>query len=323
MNKLWQPSAPIENLRLRADTLNQVRQFFYDRHILEVETPILGRGGSTDPYLDSMMTVCSGGGMSEVVTLYLQTSPEFHMKRLLAAGSGPIWQLSRSFRNGEASKRHNPEFSMLEWYRPEFNLQQLMAEVQVLLETILGEKTVEFSRYRDLFRTHLAADPFNSSLDELRRHAANHSGIDASELDRESCCDLLMSHIIEPELGKDGFTFVYEYPAAQAALARLKTDKEGDRVAARFECYHQGLELANGYHELCDPGEQKERFLQDNQLRRQLGKNSVQEDTFLLEALYSGLPDCSGVALGFDRLLMLRAGIKDIRQVISFDINRA
>ncbi|MBB1488403.1 EF-P lysine aminoacylase EpmA [Oceanospirillum sediminis] len=323
MNKLWQPSAPIENLRLRAETLNQVRQFFYDRHILEVETPILGRGGSTDPYLDSMITVCSGGGMSESVTLYLQTSPEFHMKRLLAAGSGPIWQLSRSFRNGEASKRHNPEFSMLEWYRPDFNLQRLMAEVQELLEVVLGEKAVGFSRYRDLFRTHLAIDPFDTSLDELRCHATDYAGINASDLDRESCCDLLMSHVIEPELGQEGFTFVYEYPAAQAALARLKSDQEGDLVADRFECYYQGLELANGYHELCDPREQKERFSQDNKIRRQLGKSTVQEDILLLEALHSGLPDCSGVALGFDRLLMLRAGITDISEILSFDMNRA
>lgn len=323
MNALWQPSASIQQLRHRAKVLNQVRSFFYERDVLEVETPVLARGGSTDPYLDSMMTYCEGGGVAECIPLYLQTSPEFHMKRLLAAGSGAIWQMARSFRNGEASQRHNPEFSMLEWYRPGFELQDLMDEVQALLEAILGVHSVECCSYRSLFHRYLGADPFRSDLESLGLLAEEASGIPADSMDRETCCDVLMSHVIEPELGRDKFTFVYQYPAAQAALAKVSRDSEGELVAERFECYFQGIELANGYHELTDAAEQNRRFEADNRQRVSIGKPVVQQDTFLIEALASGLPECSGVALGFDRLVMLASGVNSITDVISFDISRA
>lgn len=322
---LWQPSASIENLQLRAKVLNQVRHFFAEREVLEVDTPVLARGGSTDPYLDSMQSRCDGGGVSEVLDLYLQTSPEFHMKRLLAAGSGPIWQLARSFRNGEYSERHNPEFAMLEWYRPGFDLPMLMEEVRQLLTEVLGDLSCEQVRYRELFQRYLQLDPFSSSLEALQLSAQQKTGIDAvaSRMDRDTCCDLLLSHEIESHLGKEGLTFVFDYPASQAALAKVHLDEQGDKVASRFECYHQGIELANGYHELTDADEQDKRFKQDNVMRQALGKPEVTVDTHLVAALAAGMPECAGVALGFDRMLMLRAGAGKLADVISFAINRA
>ena len=319
----WQPSASIENLRLRAEVLNQIRYFFTERQVLEVDTPILGRGGSTDPYLDSMQSQCQGGGLIEPLSLYLQTSPEFHMKRLLAAGSGAIWQLARSFRNGEFSERHNPEFAMLEWYRPGFDLEDLMLEVQALLVMVIGDLPFEKISYRELFQCHLNLDPFQTNLLMLQEKAERETGIDGKELDRDTCCDLLLSHCIEPHLGEDRFTFVFDYPASQAALAKVHQDEFGERVAARFECYHQGIELANGYHELTDGEEQARRFTQDNQSRADLGKDEVTPDHHLVAALKSGMPECAGVALGFDRMLMLKAKAKRLSDVISFAIDRA
>ncbi|MAC46125.1 MAG: elongation factor P lysine(34) lysyltransferase [Oceanospirillum sp.] len=320
---LWQPSASIENLQLRAQVLSQVRNFFTEREVLEVDTPVLARGGSTDPYLDSMQSRCDGGGVAEAVDLYLQTSPEFHMKRLLAAGSGPIWQLARSFRNGEYSERHNPEFAMLEWYRPGFDLPMLMEEVRQLLTDVLGDLACEQVRYRELFQRYLQLDPFSSNLEELQLSAQQKTAIDARELDRDACCDLLLYHEIEPHLGKESLTFVFDYPASQAALAKVHLDEQGDQVASRFECYYQGIELANGYHELTDADEQNKRFQQDNVMRQALGKPEVTVDASLVAALAAGMPECAGVALGFDRMLMLRAGAEKLAEVISFAIDRA
>lgn len=320
---LWQPSASIENLRLRANLLKQVRDFFDECGVLEVQTPVLGRAGSTDVYLNSMQSHCSGGGVSEPLNLYLQTSPEFHMKRLLAAGSGAIWQLATSFRNGEYSVRHNPEFAMLEWYQPGYDLNDLMAEVQALLQEVLGVDRFSCQSYRSLFREHLTLDPFSSDLPELQARCHKTTGITADDLDRDACCDLLMSACIEPLLGQDEITFVTDYPASQAALAKVKQDDEGDPVAARFECYYQGIELANGYHELTDAEEQAKRFAADNEQRGELGLPEVTADQHLVEALASGIPECAGVALGFDRLLMLKAGADRLSDVISFSIDRA
>ncbi|OOV86386.1 elongation factor P--(R)-beta-lysine ligase [Oceanospirillum linum] len=320
---LWQPSAKIRNLRLRAEVLKQVRDFFAECNVLEVQTPVLGRAGSTDAYLSSMQSRCSGGGLSEPLDLYLQTSPEFHMKRLLAAGSGAIWQLATSFRNGEVSERHNPEFAMLEWYQPGYDLNDLMAEVQALISEVLEVDRFSCQSYRSLFRQHLEVDPFTSELSQLQRLSHDKTGITAEELDRDACCDLLMSSCIEPLLGRDEITFVIDYPASQAALAKVKTDDEGDQVAARFECYYRGIELANGYHELTDAAEQAQRFAEDNRQRKVLGLPEVTVDQYLVAALDSGIPECAGVALGFDRLLMLKAGADRLSDVISFSIDRA
>lgn len=319
----WHPSASIENLRLRAEMLKQIRNFFDECDVLEVQTPVLGKAGSTDVYLNSMQSHCAGGGVNEPLDLYLQTSPEFHMKRLLAAGSGPIWQLATSFRNGEYSERHNPEFAMLEWYQPGYDLNDLMAEVQALISEVLEVDSFSCQSYRSLFRENLAVDPFSSELSHLRELAHDKTGITADALDRDGCCDLLMSTCIEPLLGIDEITFVTDYPASQAALAKVKNDDEGDLVAARFECYYQGIELANGYHELTDAQEQAKRFAQDNEQRQRLGLAQVAVDQNLLNALAAGMPECAGVALGFDRLLMLKAGAERLSQVVSFSIDRA
>lgn len=320
---LWQPSTSIENLRLRAELLKQVRNFFDECGVLEVQTPVLGRAGSTDAYLSSMQSHCSGGGLSDPLELYLQTSPEFHMKRLLAAGSGAIWQLAISFRNGEYSERHNPEFAMLEWYQPGYDLNDLMAEVQSLISEVLEVDSFSCQSYRSLFREHLDVDPFTSELSELQALSHTKTGIAADDLDRDGCCDLLMSCCIEPLLGRDEITFVTDYPASQAALAKVRQDDDGDLVAARFECYYQGIELANGYHELTDAEEQAKRFAADNEQRRKLGLPQVTVDQHLIEALAAGIPECAGVALGFDRLLMLKAGADRLSDVISFSIDRA
>lgn len=322
-DSLWQPSASIENLRLRADTLKQIRDFFSECGVLEVQTPVLGRAGSTDVYLSSMQSYCSGGGISQPLDLYLQTSPEFHMKRLLAAGSGAIWQLAISFRNGEYSERHNPEFAMLEWYQPGYDLNDLMAEVQALIEEVLGVGRYSCVSYRALFNQHLKVDPFNTPLVALQALAADKTGIKGDGLDRDGCCDLLMSACIEPLLGQDEITFVTDYPATQAALAKIRQDDAGDLVAARFECYYRGIELANGYHELTDAAEQGKRFAEDNAQRKAQGLPEVAVDQHLLDALTAGMPECAGVALGFDRLLMLKADAAKLSDVISFAIDRA
>lgn len=322
-SSLWQPSASLDNLRLRAETLKQIRDFFDECGVLEVQTPVLGQAGSTDVGLNSMQSCCSGGGVCEPLDLYLQTSPEFHMKRLLAAGSGPIWQLAVSFRNGEYSARHNPEFAMLEWYQPGYDLNDLMAEVQALIEEVLGVSACSSRSYRSLFREYLALDPFRCELIDLQRLCHENTGIDADALDRDGCCDLLMSACIEPQLGQDEITFVIDYPASQAALAKVRTDADGDAVAARFECYYRGIELANGYHELTDAEEQARRFAEDNRQRREQGLPEVTADQHLVSALQTGMPECAGVALGFDRLLMLKAGAERLSDVISFSIDRA
>ncbi|WP_148254568.1 EF-P lysine aminoacylase EpmA [Aidingimonas lacisalsi] len=315
----WQPTASIETLRERARLLAHTRAFFAERGVLEVETPVLGHGGSTDVHLQSLS--CEAMTDAGQERLWLQTSPEFHMKRLLAAGSGPIFQLSRSFRDGEVGRRHNLEFTMLEWYRPGLDLEGMIAEVESLIRHVLpfDPGPCRHYRYRDLFRDRLGIDPLTRSLTELRDCASRHGGLDMSQEGRDDCLDLLMSLIIEPDLGQQCVAVVTDYPASQAALARHHRDAEdGSLVAARFEVYLAGLELANGYDELTDPQEQAARFADDNARRRQLGKREVAPDQRLLAALEAGLPIGSGVALGLDRLLQLALGKACVREVMAF-----
>lgn len=314
----WQPSASIETLRQRARLLAKVRRFFAERDVLEVETPVLGHAGSTDVHLDSLsLTATTSAGRER---LWLQTSPEFHMKRLLAAGSGPIFQLARSFRDGEVGRRHNLEFTLLEWYRPGFSLTELIDETEALIRTLLPDAGPRrLRRYRELFRERLAIDPFTASLDTLRSLAGERGGLDMRDSDRDGCLDLLMSLAIEPTLGRSGIDVVVDYPASQAALARRKRDPEdGADIAARFEVYVQGLELANGYDELTDATEQAARFVDDNRQRERLAKAPVDMDTRLVAALESGIPAGSGVALGFDRLAQLALGKRSVAEVIAF-----
>ncbi|WP_043448283.1 EF-P lysine aminoacylase EpmA [Halotalea alkalilenta] len=324
----WTPSASLEALRFRADRLREIRRFFDERQVLEVETPVLGHGGSVDPLLDSLSLEARGPKGLE--RLWLATSPEFHMKRLLAAGSGPIYQLARAFRDGERGRRHNLEFTLLEWYRPGYGLELLREECVELIERVI-ERPVQLRvhRYRQLFRDALDIDPFDVGGDELARLAAEFAAVDCAGWERDDCLDLLFSHAIEPALGADPggpvalLDAVVDYPASQAALARKRFDPEdGAELAARFELYWQGVELANGYHELLDAGEQATRFLADNAARRLRGKPEVDIDRALLAALDHGLPACSGVALGVDRLLMLAAGEARIDAVIAFPFER-
>jgi lysyl-tRNA synthetase class 2 len=307
----WQPSAPLDNLRRRAQIVSQIRAYFAAQAVLEVETPQLCPATVTDPHLASIGVAGYG---------YLQTSPEYAMKRLLAAGSDAIYQIARVFRADELGRRHSPEFTLLEWYRPGFCADQLIAEVAAIAGLALGEQTCVRHRYRDLFRTHLALDPLTCSSDALRAAAGRHLDLAFDDADRDTWLELLMSQIIEPQLGVDEFTFVIDYPPSQAALARLRVDDEGQTVAARFELYYRGVELANGYHELLDADEQEARFATDLRERERLSLPAIPVDTRFLAALRHGLPDCSGVALGLDRLVMLAVGAASLQEVVAFPV---
>lgn len=313
----WRPAADMECLRARAALLARVRAFFAARDVLEVETPVLGRFGVSEPHLVSLQA--SDG---QALDGFLQTSPEYHMKRLLAAGSGPIFQIARVFRGDEQGRRHNPEFSLLEWYRPGFGLEALMTEVAELVMEVLGCDRPRVRDCRGLYRELAGVDPWVDEVSRLREVAGEASGLDPQTLSRGDALDLLMSHRVEPGLTAQGPVFVVDYPPDQAALAR-REEKDGGVVARRFELYIDGLELCNGYQELLDAGEQAERFEQDNRIRRDLGRPQMAPDARLIAALRQGLPECSGVALGLDRLLMLAVGASSIEQVLAFPAERA
>lgn len=315
----WQPSASLELLRARAGLLGRIRQFFADRAVLEVETPLLCRSGITDPAIEPLVVE---RGTSLRGPRYLQTSPEYAMKRLLACHGEPIFQLARAFRDGEAGARHNPEFTLLEWYRPGFDHHALMAEVADLVRHCLGECPVRSRSYRQLFHELLSVDPFTAAVAELEALARARLDVGNMRGGKDLWLDLLMSHLIQPQLVGAGMCFVYDYPASQAALARIAS-LDGLMVGHRFELYVDGMELANGYFELGDSREQRQRFDRDNARRLESGLPRRPLDERLLAALDHGLPACSGVALGVDRLLMLATRSDDIRQVLAFDWARA
>jgi len=306
-------------MRKRAALLSALRQFFSDRAILEVETPLLCRSGITDPAIEPFV-VQNGDSLQQ--PRFLQTSPEYAMKRLLAAWGEPIFQISKAFRNGEAGSRHNPEFSLLEWYRPGFDHHQLMAEVADLVRICLGERALQKYSYRQLFQDRLQVDPFAATIAELQTIARRHLDPGTLSGDRDLWLDLLMSHVLQPQLGQGTMCFVYDYPVSQAALARVVQADELS-VGQRFELFVDGMELANGYCELTDAAEQRQRFERDNALRRERGQCVRPVDELLLAALAHGLPGCSGVALGIDRLLMLATGASHIRDVLAFDWERS
>ncbi|MEE4661065.1 MAG: EF-P lysine aminoacylase EpmA [Halieaceae bacterium] len=305
----WRPSASLEALRARAALLAQVRQFFQTRGVLEVETPLLCQYTVTDP---NLTPVASG-------TRWLQTSPEYAMKRLLAAGSGPIYQVCKAFRAGEAGPRHNPEFTLLEWYRPDFDLTALMDETADLVSAVLGERPRETLSYRDLFLRYLDIDPLTAPTEDLARLARAHVDYGGADEARDTWLDLLMSHVLEPRL--QGISLVHSYPRSQAALAVVE-DADGQPVARRFELYVDGMELANGYLELTDATEQRARFERDNAALQAAGEPPRALDEALLAALEAGLPACAGVALGLDRLLALKLGESSLARVLSFDWSR-
>jgi len=322
-NAAWEPTAALQTLRQRARILQNIRDFFEDRGVLEVETPLLSQHSVTAPYIQSFKSEYQrADGVTQ--DYYLQTSPEYAMKRLLVAGAGPIYQVCKSFRNGDQSDIHNPEFTMLEWYRPSFDLEHLMNEMDEFLQFILNCKRADRFSYAQLFIQYLNINPFECTIDDLKNCAASHHihvASDTNDFTKDSWLEVLMGHLIEPQLGLENPVFIHDFPASQAALARL--DPNNPLVAARFEVYMHGMELANGFYELCDATEQRRRFEEDQQQRTALGFNPMSIDERLLAALKQGLPDCSGVALGIDRLMMIFFETKKIKEILSFDWNNA
>ncbi len=325
----WRPTASLEVLKLRARMLERIRAFFSACGVLEVETPMLSAAAIPDPNLDSLRVHYQGPHAPPNHRLYLHTSPEFPMKRLLAAGSGSIYQLCKVFRGGESGRRHNPEFTMLEWYRTGIDHRALMAEVEALVRAALDDRLrldrTETLTYREAFRLHADLDPVTATEEDFVQCTHAHRiqpppGL-TKEHDHAAWRDLLLTHLVEPRLGQGRMTFITDFPATQAALARVFP---GDPpVAARFELYINGMELANGYHELADSDEQFTRFERQLHVRDHLGLERAPLDERFLAALRHGLPDCAGVALGIDRLVMLAAGAKSIEEVIAFPIECA
>ena len=303
-NNNWQPSAAISELQNRATTINGIRAFFAERNVLEVETPLMCRTSVTDPFIESIPAHYQAHPEQKPQQCYLQTSPEYAMKRLLAAGSGSIFQICKAFRQGEIGHHHNPEFTMLEWYRTDFNHLQLMDEVDALLQRLLQTSPADKISYQSLFQTKLGINIHEATLKTLQQCAVAH-GINVQEeiTDCDTWLTLLLTHCIEPELGMDRPCFIYNFPASQAALARINHGTPP--TAARFEVYYQGMELANGFHELQSADEQRERFEKNNLAREALKLKTMPIDQLFLSGLAAGLPDCSGVALGVDRLVML------------------
>lgn len=323
----WQPCAALSMLKRRARLLDRIRSFFRARDVLEVETPVLSAAGTPSPVLESFRALYRGPGVSRARTLYLHTSPEFAMKRLLAAGSGSVYQICKVFRNGEAGTLHNPEFTLLEWYRVGFNDIRLMDEVESFMRNMIAQEDqpAKYARvaYRELFQRYAGVDGLEATVADLQaclrsRNVGYPAGLAAT--DSDGWRDLVLSEVIVPQL-VDEVLFVYDYPASQAALARLRPGSPA--VAQRFELYWRGLELANGFYELTSAREQSQRFAREKQQRREQALPDVDLDTRFLAALESGLPDCSGVAVGVDRLLMVVAGKDDIRDVLAFPIDRA
>jgi lysyl-tRNA synthetase class 2 len=317
----WRPAATNAALRRRAALLTRARSFFAARGVLEVETPILSTSGATDPQIDSLTTRVSGLPGD----LYLSTSPEFPMKRLLASGIGDIYQLCKVFRDGEIGRWHNPEFTMLEWYRQGFDDAALMSEVDDLVRELLGpERPLEPAErltYAESIRRYAGVDPDECSGNDLDRAAEAHGIACEATLDRDAKLDLLMALVVGPKLGAERPCFICDYPASQASLARLKPGSP--RVAARFELYLDGVELANGFHELTDAREQRTRFLRDLATRRERLRHEPPMDEHLLSALAAGLPDCAGVAVGFDRLVALAQNSSYLSDAMAFSIENA
>ncbi len=326
----WRPSASRERLIERAALLARTRKFFAARGVLEVDTPLLVNAPVSDVHIHCASVQlapappATGAQPAAPPLRFLHASPEYAMKRLLAAGSGDIYQICHVVRGLESGRLHNPEFTLIEWYRLGFSLEALMDEVEALVRELLGEVSAQRSSerisYRDAFARELGLDPFTAPAAELAK-AAQPLGFAGAGTDRDVWLELLMGSLVGPRLGREALTFVHGYPATQAALARL--DPREPRVARRFELYCDGIELANGFHELAAPNEQRARFERDNAQRRRLGLPVFPPDERLLAALGSGFPDCAGVALGFDRTLMLATGATHIDEVLAFPTARA
>ncbi|MFA6985744.1 MAG: EF-P lysine aminoacylase EpmA [Arenimonas sp.] len=321
--KNWKPTANTKALHMRARLNAQIRKFFTDRGVLEVETPILSQAGNTDNHIESFQLEFSGPKSAGPARRWLRTSPEFALKRMLAAGIGNCYELGRVFRNGESGRVHNPEFTMLEWYRIGWTHHQLMDECAELVKDALRlagrSASIRESSFRQLYQDHLGLDPLTASEAELRAPLALFD-ISAEGLSRDDWLDLLMTHMIQPSIPANRILMIYDYPKSQAALARIR---QGDvPVAERFEVYLGPIELANGYRELNDADEQRDRFERDLSRRQKRGAAGPPIDERLLAAL-PALPDCAGVALGVDRLLMAMLGSDRLGDAIAFPFDRA
>jgi elongation factor P--(R)-beta-lysine ligase len=321
----WRPTASLRALQCRSGLLAEARKFFAQRGVLEVETPIVSAAAVSDPQIESLRTAVAG----LPAPLYLCTSPEYAMKRLLAAGSGDIYQICKVFRDGERGRWHNPEFTLIEWYRLGFDDAALMTEVESLLGCLLAPhrrlEPAERLSYAAAMQRHAGVDAHAATDAELSEAARRH-GVDCrAGLDRDAKLDLLMGLVVGPRLGKERPCFICDYPATQAALARLKPGlKPGmPPVAARFELYMDGIELANGFHELTNDAEQRARFVQDLRLRGERGQALPPVDEHLLAALAAGMPDCSGVALGLDRLTAVALRASQLADAMAFTIDNA
>ena len=323
---LWKPSASLAQLQIRATVLAQIRTFFARRNVLEVDTPLVCRSAATDLTLHPIAVLYQSSAPLPNDPYYLQTSPEYAMKRLLAAGYGSIYQIAKAFRGEESGRLHNPEFTLLEWYRVGFDLHALMDEVDDLLALILGTPKARRLSYETLFRDKLGIDPHHTTVQTLAACAETHhiqlSTLAAQDLDVDAWLDILMTHCIEPTLGFDRPVLIDDYPASKAALATLRKREDGVEVAERVEVYVRGIELANGYHELRDATVQGQRFKADCVRRAQTGLPAIPIDPYILEALEAGLPACAGIALGLDRLLLLKEGLQDLSETLSFGIER-
>lgn len=311
----WRPTATLEALRFRAASLRRVRDFFESREVLEVETPLLAPFGTVDLWIDSFEV----RSRLRRGSLWLQTSPEFHMKRLVAAGSGPVWQLTRAFRDEGEGRLHNPEFTILEWYRPGWELDALQDEIEALCRTVAPAMPAAVRRsYREVFQERAGVDPFLDPVARLREAAEEAAGVVPwiAPDDRDGWLDLLLVSRVERGLGDAAPVFVTGYPPSRAALARIRP---GDPpVALRSELYWKGVELCNAYDELCDPEEQAVRFAEEARARRAKELATPPHDQALVEALRAGFPPCSGVAVGFDRLVQLASGAGSVAEVMAF-----
>jgi lysyl-tRNA synthetase class 2 len=319
------PTASLESLRLRAGLLQRAREFFQERGFLDVETPVLSADVVVDRHLDPIPVILADDlrQPAQGRKLWLQTSPEFHMKRLLAAGAAAIYQITRAFRSGEAGPLHNPEFTMIEWYRVGDGMVEGMSLLSEFAEYLLKRDRAEQLSYAEAFKRHVGIDPHTASICDLHTAAERHGISSPQSLgdDRDGWLDLLLVECVQPHLGRPQPTILFDYPASQAALAIVR---EGPRpVAERFELFVDGIELANGYHELLDAKVLRSRFAMANRQRIADGKPPLPEENRLLAAMEAGLPPCTGVALGFDRLVMIAAGARSLKEVMAFPIDRA
>jgi len=323
---VWQPTCSMDMLRLRAQILDEIRRFFSARTVLEVETPILGHSSGTDPQLDFFTTEYGTPPLQR--TLFLQTSPEFAMKRLLAAGSGSIYQIGKAFRNGESGRFHNPEFTLLEWYRVGFALPQLMDEIAELMAALFNGRRAlnpaqRFS-YQTIFQHYTGLNPLEFSYQDYCAYAGDNHIPEAVSIcgqDHGLWLDFIFSHKVQPHIGENAVCMVYGYPACQSSLARI--NEHNALITDRVEVFIDGIELGNGYYELIHAEEQGIRFDKEAAVRQQRNRPATVKDKHLIAALEAGLPECSGMAIGMDRLLMVLANTASIDDVLNFPIHRA